>query len=57
MINSITCSMLESPSTSYYDDMDNVVSKSIVFEHTIEHLMKEISLGRRTAHNFVSIGS
>ena len=30
MINVITCSMLESPSTSDYDDMDNGVSKSTV---------------------------
>ena len=35
MINVINCSMLESPSTSGYDEMDNGVSKSTVLEPTI----------------------
>ena len=34
-INSITCSMLESPSTSDDDDMENSSSKSTVLEPTI----------------------
>ena len=38
MIGVITCSILESPYTSYYDDMDNGVSKSIVLGLTIKHL-------------------
>ena len=40
MINAITCSMLKSPPTSSYDDMDNGVSKSIFLEPKIKHLMK-----------------
>ena len=40
MINSINFSILEFPSTSYYDDMDNGVSKSTVLEPTVRHLMK-----------------
>ena len=34
MMTAITCSMLESPSTSNYDEMDNGISKSIVLEPT-----------------------
>ena len=41
--------MLESPSTSDYDEMDNVVSKSTVLEPTIKHLMKETRLYCRAA--------
>ena len=40
MINEINCSMLESTSTSDYEEMDNDVSKSKVLEPTIKHLMK-----------------
>ena len=36
LINAITCSMFESPSTSDYDDMDNGVSKSTVLELIIK---------------------
>ena len=32
--------MLESPSTSYYDEMENNVPKSTVLEPTIKQLMK-----------------
>ena len=56
MINVINCSMLESPSTSGYDEMDNGVSKSTVLEPTIKHSMKETSLSRRSARNLVKIG-
>ena len=56
MINVFTCSILDSPSTYHYDDMDNGIYKSIVLEYTIKHLMKETSLGRRAAHNLVSRG-
>ena len=38
MVNATTCSMLDSTSTSYDDDMDNGVSKSIVLGLTIKHL-------------------
>ena len=48
--------MLESPSTYYYDEMDNDVSKSTVLEPTIKHLMKETILGHWSACNLVSIG-
>ena len=56
MINAITCSMLESPSTSDYNDMDNDVSKSKVLEPMIKHLMKETGLGCRAALNLVRRG-
>ena len=56
MINTITCSMLESPYTYYYDDVDNGVSKSILLEPTIKHLMKDTSLGRWATHNLVRRG-
>ena len=36
--------MLESPSTSDYDETENGVSKSTVLQPTIKHLMKETSL-------------
>ena len=39
-INLITCSILESPYTSDYDDMKNDVSKSTLLEPTIRHLKK-----------------
>ena len=41
MLNVITCSMLESPSTSDGDDMDNGVSKSTFLEPKIQHLMEK----------------
>ena len=53
-INVITCSMLESPSTSNDDDMENDVYKSTPLEPTIKHLMKETGLCHREAHNLVS---
>ena len=40
MINAINFSMLESPSNSYDDDTDNVVSKSTVLEPTTKHLIE-----------------
>ena len=46
--------MLESPSTSDYDEMDNGVYKSTVLLPTIKHLIKETSLCRRAARNLVS---
>ena len=56
IINMITCSMLQYPSTSDYDDMENGVSKSTLLQPTINHLMKEKSIGRQAAHNLVIIG-
>ena len=56
MINAIICSMLEAPSTSDYDEMDNVVTKSTILEPTIKHLMKETSLGIQAALNLVRRG-
>ena len=40
----INLTIFEYPSTSYHDETDNGVSKSIVLEPTIKHLMKETSL-------------
>ena len=56
IINGITCSMLESPYTSDYDDMDNGISKLTVLEPTIKHLTKKTSLGLRAARNLVRRG-
>ena len=56
MIHAITSSMLDSPSTFNYDDMDNGVSKSTVLEPTTKHLMKKTSLGRSPAHTLVRRG-
>ena len=53
MITAITWSILESPSTSDYDEMENGVSKSTMLEPTIKHLTKETSLGSSAAHNLV----
>ena len=53
MINSINCLILESPSTSDYDDMENGVSKSTVLEPTIKHVVKYTSCGSREALNLV----
>ena len=49
-------SMLESPSTSDYDDMDNNVYKSTVLEPTIKHLIKETSLCSQASHNLIRRG-
>ena len=56
MINAITCSMLESPSTSDDDEMKNGASKSTCLEPTIKHLMRETRLCRRAARNLVRRG-
>ena len=48
--------MLESPSTSEYDDMDNCVSTSTSLEPTIKQSTKEKILGCREAQNLVSPG-
>ena len=56
IINAITCSMLEYPSTSDYYEMENCVSKSTVLEPTTKHLIKETSLFRMAAQNLVSRG-
>ena len=48
--------MLESPSTSDYDDTENGVSKPISLELTIKHLMKETRLDLRAACNLVRRG-
>ena len=56
MINEINFSMLESTSTSDYEEMDNDVSKSKVLEPTIKHLIKQPSLDRRAARNLVRRG-
>ena len=49
MINTINYSMLESPYTSDYDEMDNGVSKSTLLEPKIKHLTKETSIGNFSA--------
>ena len=56
MINVNTCSMLESPHTYDYDDMENFVSESIVLEYIIKRLMKETSLGQGVVQNLVRRG-
>ena len=56
MINAITCSMLESPCTSDYDEINNGVSKSTVLEPTTKQLMKKTGLDLRAAHNWVRRG-
>ena len=56
MINVITWSMLESPSTSDYDEMDNGISKSKNLEPKIKLLMKEISLGSSASLHLVIRG-
>ena len=53
MINAMNCSMLESPSNSDYNDTDNGVSKPIVSESTIKHLILKTCLCQRTARNLV----
>ena len=45
--------MLESTSTSDYDDTENGVSKSTVLQPTIKHLMKETSPGSEAPRNLV----
>ena len=47
MINVITYSILDSPSTYDYDYIENVVYKSTVLEPTIKRLMKETIIGCR----------
>ena len=56
MINAIFWSILESPPTSDYDDMDNSVYKSTVLEPTIKHLIKETSLCSQALRNLVKRG-
>ena len=56
MINIITCSMLDPPSNSDHNYMDNGVSKSTFLEFTIKHLMEETSLWPRAARNLASRG-
>ena len=56
VIHAITCSMLESPSTSDYGEMDNGVSKSNFLEPTIKHFIKETSLCHGEARNVVRRG-
>ena len=56
MINVINFSMVESLSTSSYDEMDNKVSKSTILEPTIKHVMKETRLGSRAERNLVRRG-
>ena len=48
--------MLESPSYSDYDDMNNGVSKPTLLEPTIKLLIKETSLGHRSVRNLVTRG-
>ena len=56
MINDITCSMLEYPSTSDDDDMENGVFKPTVLELKIQHLTKETNLFHKAAHYLVRRG-
>ena len=56
MINAIGCSILGSPSTTYYDEMYNGVYKSTVLESTVKHLMKETIVGCMAVRNLVRIG-
>ena len=53
MINGINWSMLESSSTSEYNEMYYSVSKSLVLQPTIKHLMKETSPFCSSAQNLV----
>ena len=55
-MNAINCSVLESPSTSDDDEMNNGVFKSTLLEPTIKLLLKETRLCRRTARNFLIRG-
>ena len=56
MIPAITCSMLESPSTS--DDGMNIdISKSTRLEPTTKHLTRGKRLCRRAARNLVRKGN
>ena len=52
MINTITWLIMDSLSTSKYDDMYNGVSKSTVLEPTIKHLMKEKIIGSSATRLF-----
>ena len=56
MVTDITCSMLESPSTYDYNEINTGVYKSTRLEPTIKHLMKETRLFCRAARNLVSMG-
>ena len=46
-------SILESPSTSDYGDMDNGISKSTALEPTIKNLLKEKIIGSSVERNLV----
>ena len=52
MIKAITCSMLEYPYISDYDEMGSGVFKSTLLEPTIIHLMKGKSLASRFKKNW-----
>ena len=54
MINAITCSLLESSSTSDDYEMNTGVYKSKHSKPTIKHFMKETRLGHRAACNLVN---
>ena len=54
MINAITCSMLESSSTSDDDEMNTGVYKSINSKPALKLFMKETRLGHRAACNLVN---
>ena len=56
MTNAITCSILDSPSTSDDDDMNKGDSKSTRFEPTIKHLFMETRLDHRSERNLVMRG-
>ena len=56
ILNVITSSILESPSTSDYGEMDNGVLKSTCLERTIKHVTEETILCHRVELNLVRRG-
>ena len=56
MMNEITSSMLDFPSTSDYDEVKILFLNQTFLEPTIKHLIKETSLGSRAALNMVIRG-
>ena len=53
IITTIPYSMLEYPSTYYYDDMNTCASKSTGLEPTLKQIMKETRLGSMSARDLI----